>query len=259
MKAYFSATEHPKIVGVAQGIETFAPDSFFWHKSQMSLFDLIEEKKPDAIFLNDNDTQDDHIKYAKHEFPHIKFVLFTEGDEVTEGFDAIYSLNNPKSPKFIPYLANPIALNGGNATDQYKCDFVLFSNRLDAENKGMLKWLSAIGNRYHFKIYGNNRLPIPYYLGRPQPEEYRNIIKSAKAVIMMDEEWFYSTVLNDRIPLVFDRTKDKPWKFDQYEEITALCDSVLKGTPEWMDELKKEAEGKTYIEFAKQMKEELGL
>jgi len=259
MKAYFSATEHPKIVGVAQGIETIIPDSFFWHKGQVSLFDLIEDKKPDIIFLNDGDTQDDHIKYAKHEFPDIKFVLFTEGDEVTEGFDAIYSLSNPKSPKYVPYLSNPVALDGGEEVAQYKCDFVLFSNRLDGKNKEMLKWLSAIGNKYHFKIYGTNRIPIPYYLGRPQPEEYKNIIQSAKAVIMMDDEWFHGTVLNGKVPLLFDRKKEKPWMFDQYEEVVSLCDQILEGEPEWLPELRKQSEGKTYVELAKQIIKELGV
>jgi len=159
-KIYFSTSNHPKIVGLAQSMQLVEADSHWLDSSSTVIFDLLGTVGPDVVFLKDDDYKIEHIEYAKADFPDTKFVLLTEKNETHEIWDAVIYLNDDTNELFLPHLAHDLYSNG-TANKIHETDILVISNNIDIENQNILKWIFSIASKYRLKIYGDQKVMCP--------------------------------------------------------------------------------------------------
>ena len=270
MSIYIRTSSHPKVVGIAQALEKSVKDVFYWDPEQVKLFDLLEDVKPQAVFLQDAEVEDGYIKYAKQEYPRTSFVWFRNNIHSkfdSTGIDLVIdlheggqydSLSDDKDYLYLPYLANTIAFSGGTFQKQYETDFLIFSDGIPDEYKeDIIKWLDALGSKYRIKIYGTEKLSLVYYLGRPMPDAYKDVIASCKAMIMWNDEWFYTTVLNNKIPIIFQQNRG--YNFSSYHGLEAVCYDILLDRESLALNIDVVKDRKTYLGFSDKIRRRLSL
>tara|TARA_R100001163_G_scaffold1295_2_gene1964 strand:+ start:40201 stop:40965 length:765 start_codon:yes stop_codon:yes gene_type:complete len=247
---FFSSSSHPKIMGVAQGMQGNAKESR-WFENSLPIFDLLEAEKPDLVFFKDNDYPLQHIEYAKKDFPNTKFGLFTELEEDHEFFDITINILNENHRNYLPYLANTY-YSGGKKNEIYETDILMISNNVNLENETLLKWIFSIATKYRMKIYGENKVQCPYYLGNVGIESFKDLIASTKIMIMLNEEWLQTALLNDKVPLLFSNNPSNHCEFSTYSQLDELCNLHINHDME-----STKITPKTYLDFCNKILEEL--
>lgn len=225
---YVNASADSKMVGIRCALQAQA-----WDKNRVALFDLLGDDTIDTIILEQDYVSDTELEYAKHEFDNVKFVVI--------------------NPDELPYMADESTYGNGNTDVQFTTDIAVITDDLDDEDKYLYRWINGLGEKYNIKVYGTVRVPSVYYLGRPNVEDYKDIFRSAKAVIVFNDRWVYNIVLNDSIPLLFNPQADKEWEFKDFKDLCEKCTMYLGQYPSFMINLRGKAAENTYTHLAKEL------
>jgi len=247
MSSFFTRNNHPKIVGLVQAIGEIEEDSYFLSPN-VSMFDLMEEKRPRSLFLSDEDFDIKVLKYIKGDFPDVKLIWFKGDKEIEDDsiFDLVVSLNDNKADTFCGYLVNDIENVNGKPHKRFDCDFVYFNFEEDQETLSKrIQWLNIVGEKYRLKIYGK-KIDSYYYLGIPEDGHYKDILASTKAQIMFDDVWLYTAIYNNVTPLSFRKNKERSNEFSNINELMDACEGVMS------DRFQVQGECQTYSEFVKE-------
>lgn len=256
-KIFFSGTRNLKIIGIAQATEQIKNNAGFF--TPQPIFDFLQEQQPDILFLNEGDYETTHITYAKHEFNNTKFILFKHSEDkiINNPFDLTLHLKNRKDKWFVPALVNENFTNGENE-DQYSTDILVISDEVEV-NDITNKWLLSLGQKYRLKIYGENKLNNPYYLGKLPHSDYKNAFASTKLVVMLNDEWLYTSLANNKIPVVFDKNETRDYEFSNYSKLNKLCQDGLESFDTTLQKIKSnfDLSDKTYLNFTQKILEEI--
>lgn len=256
-KIFFSFVTNQKSIGIVQATEKLYGNVNFFNKQP--IFDFLQDNEPNVIFLNEGDYETNHIIYAKHEYPQVKFVLLKSSEEKIKNnpFDLVLHLNNKKDRWFIPYLVNENFTNG-KTEEQYSTDILFITDQIE-QSEITNKWISSLGEKYRLKAYGENKINNPYYLGRVLNQDYKNIFASTKLVLMLNDMWIYTSIVNNKIPIVFNKNKTEEFEFSDYSQLDQLCDDALSNFDTNLSKvkLKFDLSDKTYSNFTKKIFEEL--
>lgn len=257
MSVYITNSSHPKVIGLAQAIEDSGVEAYFWDNGNPSIFDLISKKNPSAVFLNNKSIIDESHVYAKEEYPDIKFILLDEYGETNDlGFDLVINLVKEKEGQwFLDSLANSVQYEGGNYVEEFESDFVVFTDDLDER---FVLWIEGLGSTCRLKAYGKKKIPSVYYLGRPAPDEYKDILASTNVVVAFEDNWKMNSIVSDVLPFCYSHDKKMPYEFSTFEELKALTDNYNEAQARsWKKKMKKEYGDLTYSSFVEKLKEEI--
>lgn len=246
---YQPVIEDQRIMHLAESMEIIEKNSH-WVQGSMPLFSLLDEKRPNIVFLNGTENPE-HVKYAKNDFPTTKFVLVTNQSNVQHDvYDLVVNLSDKDAPgMYLDYLVNQWHC-GGKADEVYETDILYITDSHDMSNEFKTKMINSIGNKYRLKAYGSKRLQSLYYLGNVHRLEYKNLIASAKIVLMFDKEWLNTTITNGKIPVIYNNSVTSEFEFSNYQELDAACSNLL-------DKKAEKATFETYTDFCVKLIEEV--
>jgi hypothetical protein len=266
MSIFISESMHPKIMGLAQGLESLGLQVNSRNSKSTPLFDFIEEAKPQAFFLNNEDIVQKEVKFAIWEYPDIKWIWLREelADINTSELDLVVNLNDSlmaaEDDISLPFLGNEVLYGEGKYDPQLATDLLIFSDRLDVKNESLISWINQLGTEFRLKIFGLQRVPSVYYLGQLHRAQYKDAIASAKIVVGFDEEWHYNTLMNGVTSLHFIRT-DKDlceWQFEDYKTLVQKCRTYLLDLSQY-PQYDKLNDSLMYKSVAQKIKERLEL
>jgi len=251
---YVTMTNDARVRGVAHAIERVIGEAFFFDLNTTSMFDLMETKKPKIVLLETKDIEKSYIDYVKADYPDTKFILFSSVPYENPSFDLIINLTDESSEWYLPNLVDTILCCDGIEMEHLKCDFAMFTDSLDTENVMLREWLEILGQQYNLKLFGSKKVDSTYYAGNVQTDNIRNVYKSAKGIIMVEDSNVQNCLANSVAPIKYSFVKDGEYDWDNLKTLGDICGRVLKENKSSYGE----ASG-TYIEFVERMKEGLGL
>jgi hypothetical protein len=191
MKIFISQHPSLKVQGLAHAIKNIVPTSFFWSKNDVSLFDLIENQQPDIIFYHDADATDKGIELAKQEYPNIKFVfmqflptLSLAKPDLTITMASDLPVHGPSLS--LDFQTNTASMEGGQARDKYETDILVLTDHIDPQDDFQILTMRTLSHTYRTKIYGDIKVPVPNYLGKLRPTDYKDVLSSAKVLVSFD-------------------------------------------------------------------------
>ena len=245
---YKPTTKNQKYVHLAESLEKVCA-SIDWVDPSTPLFALLEEIKPDVVFLNGSENPE-HVKYAKHDYPDVKFILVSEQSVDSDVYDKIIYLSEIEKDNgvYLDFLVNEWHCNG-EEIENYKTDILFISDGYE-KSDFVEEALNSLGDKFTLKIYGRERVDSIYYLGGVNRLEYKNLIASSKIVVMFDREWLHTIMNNGKVPLVYNVKKTNQCEFSNYDELVSACEEL-------MDMSMEKTDLKTYTEFCKEIIEEL--
>ncbi len=224
MNIFIKHIKHPKILGIINALKETNHNIIQWDNNT-DIFNIFEYKNPDIIFISEKDIN--LIDYIRYDYPNVKIYLFKNSNDTYEVDKEINIVDNA-SDNFIEYLFDEKLYSNGIENHKYKCDFLIISDNISNEQNYILDICSGIGSNFNTKIYGLNKVNSVYYLGIPERNEYKNIIASCKAMIMFDDEWFYTALFNNKIPLIYDKDPMHHFQFNNYNQLFQMCDYISK-------------------------------
>ena len=254
MSIYVTRTNDPKVMGVAHAIEQVIGEAFFFDLNITSMFDFMETKKPKLVLLEAKDIPKAHIEYVKADYPNTKFILFTNGPYDNTVFDLVINTKDESNEWYLPNLVDTVLSCDGAEVDHLKCDFAIFTDSLDAENAILKEWLEILGQEFNLKLFGSKKIDCTYYAGGVQQENIKNIFKSIKGLIMVEDSNVGNCLANSVAPIMYSFTKDGEYDWDNLKTLRDICGKVLKDNKSSYGE-----PAGTYIDFVKRIKEGLGI
>lgn len=225
MNIYIKYSQHPKIFGILNALKKTNHKIIEWDNNT-NYFNIFDIHPPDIIFITEEDIN--QAKYILHDYPNIEIFLFKNSKNNYENNYKEINLLDKSSNNFLDYLCDDYFYCNGKENDKFKCDFLIFTNNISNDNNEVLDICCGIGSNFNTKIYGTNKINAVYYLGIPEPYEYKDMIASCKSIIMFDNEFFYTTLYNKKIPLVYNPEPIHHFQFNNYDQLSQICDYVIK-------------------------------
>jgi len=259
MKIYFTVTNNPKIIGLAQAIEKLINEAFFIDLKKQNIFDFIEISKPDLLFVDSSNLDHIYIDYVKKENPNIKICLIKDqltNPKFDELFDYVINMINEEKDNYMPFLHNDVMITDeGKFDKKFNSDFIFISNKSNV-SIDIINTLNLIGDKFNLKIIGKHKINSPYYIGNISEAEYNNVFKSTKGVISLDDEWDMTCMFSDILPISFSMQDDKrEYQWRNPKELFYICKDAANKEKEF----KIEKNIKTYKDYAKMIIEEMKL
>lgn len=259
MKICVTRSPNPKIVGMAQALSSIINNAqFLYWDSNAPIFKILKEVAPDVVFFTPDDIEEQHLVYCKAESPNTKFVLIEDKEPVQyEHIDFKISLINQNEKYYLDYLADPTLFSNGESNEQLACDFLIFSSPV-MQDKNISGWINTICSNYNVKIFGN-AFSSPYYLGAIDVIDVKHAIQSCKGLIALNNEWYFNTLMNKKIPMCLgsNSNNNKKFIFNNFTELKEMCDKVIAGDIQIANE--DFGVENTHIAFANKVKEGLGI
>lgn len=219
MKIYIDHEIHPKIRSLGNNIE----DARYWNSSVMSLFELAESDDPDIIFVTEKEVNK-YLQHFKESYPNVKLVLASEAYIPNDLID--YNIEIDK----MPTLLDEKLFSGGEEVSRFKTKLLFISNQKITEEHSI--WLASIGNKYQLKIYGEQIITCPNYLGNIDLRLVKHAIASAEYVITFDPSQVSIIEQGGSTPLLYSESPNNPNEFSSYEELESLVESEVNYTKE---------------------------
>jgi len=214
MNAIISKSNNKKIRGLAETLPATE-----WDKTSSNIFDLIESKKPEYLFIASTDIADNAVAYAMQEFQpqNIKFILLQEDDLVyTQNFDLVVNLND------IPYAIKQH--NKGQYKTEFESYVSVFTSNLTEQQ---IECVNRLGQNFQIKIYGPQKIDNVFYLGQISDNDYLDILASCKINVMFNKEWFYYCISNECLPLYFSIKEQNDFTFNNYNDLLVKCRNIV--------------------------------
>lgn len=255
MSIYVTKTNDPKLLGIAHAMEAVIEEAFFFDLNTLDMFDFIQKKKPKVVLLEMKDIEKCHINYVKQEYPDIKFILFNKGAFSLEEdiFDLVINTTiDREGEMYLPNLVDTTICRGGEEKRSLKCDFAMFTDRVDDNNPVLCEWLEILGQAFNLKVFGSKKIDCSYYLGDILEENIKNLYKSTKGLIMVEDSNIENCIENNIAPINYSYSKDGEYEWDSLDKLMTKCEKVLNEN--------KTSYGKTkgtYIDFVNRIREEL--
>ncbi|NVM35954.1 MAG: hypothetical protein HWN81_10180 [Candidatus Lokiarchaeota archaeon] len=257
MRIYFTLTNNPKIIGIAQAIEKLINEAFFVDFKKQNIFDFIEVSKPDLLFINSTDLNNTYIDYVRKENPNLKLCLIKEqftDPNIDKLFDYTINTFNKTLDNYLPYLHNDnIITNEGIFENKFESDFTFISN-IQNQSLDLVKGLDLIGDNFNLKIFGKYKIKSPYYIGNVTESDYKHIFKSTKGLISLNDEWDMSCIASNIVPISFNMSDKKDYQWSNIEELFNVCKEIFSG-----NQFKIDGTFNTYKNYAKTIIEEMKL
>lgn len=208
---------------------------FLW-SSEKPLMDVLDELKPDLIFLYQQhiDTtleigaQDLNFDYialttTPIQIKKLPIVYITEASSIGQ------FINYQKSTLITTPSANVAQVHNGQHSDMFTSDICVFNKDvpLGIEHLHILEWLST---HYNTKIFGPQKVNLPQYLGDCTIFERADAIVSSKVCIDLGNFDLLDTSYLKRAPLVLNGTHALYKNFKSIGELEEILKNVINDT-----------------------------
>jgi len=253
MKIFVSQHDDIRIGGLVQALKSVVPTTFYWSKKDKPLFDLIEEEEPTIIFYHDGDAADSTIEYAQAEYPGIKFVYMQFLPTLSKAKPSLTLAMDPSlvidGSLPIDYRTNLIEMEGGVKQGMFTTEVLILTDQVDARIDFHLLTLRALGYQFQTKMYGNNKVNLPNYLGRLRKESYRHALASARVLVAFDSSRYYDACYHNCIPLVFKEKKTTELGAYEFSSLSGLLEKCKVAIEAVNPELSHHASEYTYHHY----------
>ena len=188
MKIALPNLPFPYIIGLSSALKTLEDicdiEVIIWN-SEKPLMDMMDEIKPDLIFLYQHQTNIAiDIASETLNFDYIVFsatpvqlnkkpiAYITDQEHITN------FINYQKNTLVVKPSANVAQIHNGRKSDIFESEISVFNNDIQVgiEHIKILQWLTA---KYNTKVFGPQKIAIPEYLGSTDIFERANALKSS--------------------------------------------------------------------------------
>jgi len=241
MKIALPNLSFPYITGLSSALKTLEDtcdiEVFIW-KAEKPLMDIIDEIKPDLIFLYQNQaniTLDlaaetlnfDYIAFSATPIQlNKKPIAYITDQEHVSNF-----INYQKNTLIVKPSANVAQIHNGKSSDMFKSEVSVFNNdiKLSSEHIKILEWLAA---KYNTKIFGPQKIALPQYLGSTDIFERADAIKSSLISIDLGNFSCLDIGYLKVAPLVLNGSHDLYKNFKSIKELENILDTLLSKNKE---------------------------
>ena len=188
MKIALPNLSFPYITGLSSALKTLEDtcdiEVFVWN-SEKPLMDMLDEIKPDLIFLYQHQTNI-AIDLAA-ETLNFDYIVFSATPIQLNKKPIAYITDQEHISNFISYQKNTLVvkpsanvaqIHNGKSSDMFQSEISVFNNdvQLGPEHLKILQWLTA---KYHTKLFGPQKIAMPQYLGSTDIFERADALKSS--------------------------------------------------------------------------------
>lgn len=215
-------------------------DVLVWDDERKPVFDMLEESKPDFLFLHQHNITEPLIM-ALEDYPDIKTILYgVHLPNFMENAPPVAICCPAATPdkimsniEGVPVMrmddaANIAQLNGGYYVDKMKSD-VLYLSNLPVEKRnyipGCINGILA-NTELSVKCTGVTPFPSAMFVGRVDIPQMLNFMASTKVAIDFDFDMFYDLVAN-RVFTITNMAQDLMPTFDTEVEMLELVNRYL--------------------------------
>lgn len=188
-------SELPVLEHLTAAFTVVGENAIFWWQNNKPVFDMMHEHEPDILICEGSQLTNSMV-VALTAFEHTKLVLINPMDKVNKKCQLervspgrIFSCYT-KTPKIeIPGLevikpyANTAQIRGGTYVEELSSDILIYTDNDSIVDYKVLATVTQSLYNFQVKIFGKNRINIPYYLGELSYKDMSNAIASAKIAI----------------------------------------------------------------------------
>ncbi len=180
---------HPVLAGLVPTLQVINEETVVWLPQNKAVYDMIEEVKPDIIFMDDQLVGPSFISAMK-ENPHIKVVLFgvSFASQLNPSLTCLPTniaehvknnlINDNIEYIIISRAANIVQYRNGTMSSDYECDVFYWSVKpVDDETFDVL--CDLVQTNLKVKIGGPFKVPLPQYVGNLDIYDVSNFMVSA--------------------------------------------------------------------------------
>lgn len=206
-------------------------DTVLWWQDRKPTFDMLHERKPD-ILICDGAGLNQSILNGLKQFVDTRLVVINPRPD-----DKLLALANntffcyTKIPKFdIPGIdvikpsANTAQITNGVYTENLSSDILIYTNDDTLVDYKIIGLLTQNSAKYKIKIFGNNRMNVPFYLGGLSLKEASNAMASTKLAIDFGDN--YTTYAANQVCTITHFENDY-WPTVSYNDYIGTIDKLL--------------------------------
>ena len=240
-------------------------DTVLWWQDNKPTFDMLHERKPDILICDGADLNQSILNGLK-KFSDTKLVVINPRPA-----DKLLNLVNkslfcytktPKTPSLnldiIEPSANIAQITNGVYDENLSSDILIYTNDDSIIDYKIIGLLTQNSSKYKIKVFGHNRMNIPFYLGSLSLKEASNAIASTKLAIDFGDN--YVTYAANQVCTIthFD---NKYWPTVTYDNYIDTIDKLLhedKLRKKMIKQAYKVSSGNSIIDRANYILEKLG-
>ena len=241
MKIALPNLSFPYITGLSSALKTLEDtcdiEVFIW-KAEKPLMDIIDEIKPDLIFLYQHQTNItldlaaetlnfDYITFSATPIQlNKKPIAYITDQEHISNF-----INYQKNTLVVKPSANVAQIHNGKVADMFKSEISVFNNdiQLGLEHLKILQWLSA---KYNTKLFGPEKIAMPQYLGSTDIFERADAIKSSLVSIDLGNFSCLDIAYLQVAPVVLNGSNELYRNFKSIKKLENIIDTLLSKNQE---------------------------
>lgn len=224
---------------------------------------MLHERKPDIFFCEGADITHS-IMNALQQFPNTKLVVVNPRPDFRQPANKCFTCytNEPKSKieglEILKPSANNVQFHSGKYTEELSSDVLIYTNNDSVVDYRIIGLLTQDSPKYRIKVFGKNRMTIPYYLGDLNLQEASNAMASTKVAVDFGDN--YVTYAYNKVCTIT-HFQNPYWHTTSYESYLETLDKLVSE-----DKLRKKliktafkaCDGNTIIDRAKYILQKLG-
>lgn len=241
MKIALPNLSFPYITGISSALKTLEDtcgiEVFIWN-AEKPLMDILDEIKPDLIFLYQHQTNI-AIDLAA-ETLNFDYIVFSATPVQLNKKPIAYITDQEHISNFIIYQKNTLVvkpsanvaqIHNGQASDMFESEVSVFNNdiQLGPEHIKILQWLAA---KYNTKLFGPQKIAMPQYLGSTDIFERADAIKSSLVSIDLGNFSCLDMAYLKVAPVVLNGSNNLYKNFKSIKELENILDSLLSKNKE---------------------------
>ena len=237
MKIALPNLSFPYITGISSALKTLEDtcdiEVFVW-KAEKPLMDILDEIKPDLIFLYQhqaNITLDlaaeslnfDYIAFSSSPLQlNKKPIAYITDREYVTNF-----INYQQNTLMVKPSANVAQIHNGQNSNTLQSDISVFNNdiQLGPEHLKILRWLTT---QYNTKLFGPQKIAMPEYLGNTDIFERADAIKSSLISIDLGNFSCLDIAYLKVAPVVLNGVHELYKNFKSIKELEVILNNLIK-------------------------------
>ncbi len=206
-------------------------ETVLWWQEAKPVFDMMHERKPDVLICEGADLNR-NIVAALGQFQETKLVVFNPTPEQRNTY--LYNktffcyTHKPKTSLQLEVFepaANIAQIKGGKFTEELSSDILIYSNDDSLVDYRLIGAILDKCSHLKIKVFGQNRINIPYYLGTLSFDELSNAIASTKIAVDFGDMYVTYAANNTYTMTHFD---NEYWPVIKYDDYTTQLLSILE-------------------------------